>query len=121
MYQGPIKLLDFIDEGDPSSSRKSKSIDMDDPTKHGEIIVIVKKGEKVTVKANEDNDTIISNIIHGELIIRHVDTNLILNIAKGAIKDAIDFNIVGQAYIRDLNGSIKVKQFKGIVVVKNEE
>ena len=52
MYQGPTKLLDFIEEGEPSSPRKSKSIDMDDPTKHGEIIVIVKKEEKVTVKAN---------------------------------------------------------------------
>lgn len=123
MYHGPIKLIDFIDEesDEPKSPKKSKPIDIDDPIKHGEIIVIVKKGDKVVVKANEENDTIISNIVHGELIIRHVDTNLILNIARGNIKDAIDFNIVGQAYIRDLSGTIKVKQFKGIVIVRNEE
>ncbi|RNA10658.1 adenylate kinase isoenzyme 5-like isoform X1 [Brachionus plicatilis] len=123
MYHGPTKLIDFIDEEneEPKSPKKSKAIDVDDPTKHGEIIVIVKKGEKVLVRANDEHDTIISNIVHGELIIRHVDTNLIINIARGAIQDAIDFNIVGQAYIRDLSGTIKVKQFKGIVVVRNEE
>ncbi|CAF0891757.1 unnamed protein product [Brachionus calyciflorus] len=109
------------DNGEPKSPRKSKPLEIEDPTKHGEIIVIVKKGDKVIVRANEENDTIISNIIHGELIIRHVDTNLIINIARGAIQDAIDFNIVGQAYIRDLSGTIKVKQFKGIVVVRNED
>ncbi len=136
IYHGPTKLTDFIDETDladedtdnfsKSANKSSKSNGprkahhIDGDVKHGEIIIIVKKGEKVLVKADEDNDTVISNIHLGEVIIRNVDTNLMLNImARGhEIRDPVELNIVGQAYIRDLSGTIKAKQFKGIVLVK---
>lgn len=141
MYQGPTKLIDFIEEeivedevfeddesaaagntrlAKPGQTRKVKT-KIDDSTKHGEIIIIVHQGQKVNVRADDDNDTVISNIIHGELIIRNVDTNLILNISKGEFNNSVELNIVGQAYIKDLSGTIKVKQFKGIVVIKNED
>ena len=76
---------------------------------------------KVSVRADEQNDTVISNIKSGEIIIRNVDTNLALkmNRASGAT-DSVEMNIVGQAYIKDLTGEIKAAQFKGIVIVRND-
>lgn len=83
----------------------------------------VKKDDqnKVSVRADEQNDTVISNIKSGEIIIRNVDTNLALkmNRASGAT-DSVEMNIVGQAYIKDLTGEIKAAQFKGIVIVRND-
>ena len=88
---------------------------------HGEIIIRVQKGHKVTVEADSNHDTIISNVDQGEIIIRNVDTNLVLNLSKnGKSNDHIDLSIVGQAYIRDLSGNIKAEQFQGIVVIKND-
>jgi len=88
---------------------------------HGEIILRVTKGHRVEVVADSNNDTIISNIDKGEIIIRNVDTKLVLNLSKtGKTNDHIDLSIVGQAYIRDLSGNIKAEQFQGIVVVKND-
>lgn len=81
----------------------------------------MKKDQKVSVRADEQNDTVISNIKSGEIIIRNVDTNLALkmNRASGAT-DQVEMNIVGQAYIKDLTGDIKAGQFKGIVIVRND-
>ena len=136
IYHGPTKLTDFIDESDLADEDSTKTgkngkaakgpkraHHIDGDVKHGEIIVIVKRGEKVLVKADENNDTVISNIHLGEVIIRNVDTNLMLNISRHGdkeTKDQVELNIVGQAYIRDLSGLIKAKQFKGIVLVKTE-
>lgn len=140
IYHGPTKLTDFIDESDlgdenssstkqssgKSGSKRSdgkKAHHIEGDVKHGEIIVIVKRGQKVQVRADENNDTVISNIHLGEVIIRNVDTNLMLNISRSGLKetnDAVELNIVGQAYIKDLSGLIKAKQFKGIVLVKTE-
>ena len=93
----------------------------DDSIKHGEIIIRCHRGQKVHVKADENNDTLISNIEYGEIIIRNVDTNLVLTVAKGnKVLDPVEFCVVGQAYIKDLTGSIKAIQFKGIVVVKTD-
>jgi hypothetical protein len=142
IYHGPTKLTDFIDETnltDDSASKQEadrneaeaaasgrkvkgepkRAHHIDGDVKHGEIIVIVSRGEKVLVKADENNDTVISNIHVGEVIIRNVDTNLILNISKSGVeRDPVEMSIVGQAYIRDLTGSLIVRQFKGIVLVK---
>lgn len=88
---------------------------------HGEIIIRVVKGQRVEVVADENNDTIISNIDNGEIIIRNVDTSLVMNLAKlGKTNDHINLSIVGQAYIRDLSGDIKAEQFHGIVVIRND-
>jgi hypothetical protein len=131
IYHGPSKLTDFIDESDltdeSSSVRKVKgeprhAHHIDGDVRHGEIIIIVRKGARVLVKADENNDTVISNIHLGEVIIRNVDTNLLLNISKNGTesKDPVEMSIVGQAYLKDLSGSLKVKQFKGIVLVKTD-
>ena len=55
-----------------------------------------------------------------EIIIRNVDTNLLLKIEKGGFSDTIELNIVGQAYLKDVHGSITCKKFRGIVIVKND-
>jgi hypothetical protein len=149
IYHGPTKLTDFIDESDLTDDSASKqeaekseaeaeaaaaaaggrkvkgepkrAHHIDGDVKHGEIIIIVRRGEKVIVKADENNDTVITNIHLGEVIIRNVDTNLILSISKNGVeRDPVEMSIVGQAYIRDLTGSLKVKQFKGIVLVKTD-
>ena len=129
IYQGPTRLLDFIEDtpSDDKSNekqlkdKKSASNIKDETEKHGEIIIRVKKGEKVSIKADDvTNDTIISHIIAGEIIIRNVDTNLLLKIEKGGFSDTIELNIVGQAYLKDVHGSITCKKFRGIVIVKND-
>ena len=134
IYQGPTRLIDFIEDSsnsaqsDTANSKQAISSDKktatnikDETEKHGEIIIRVRKGEKVTVRADEiTNDTIISHIVAGEIIIRNVDTNLLLKIEKGGFSDTIELNIVGQAYLKDVHGSITCKKFRGIVIVKND-
>jgi hypothetical protein len=136
IYQGPTKLLnlDDIPEYDNngneighkgrsttiSSDKKSASThQLEDHEKHGEIIIRVLKGDKVTVRADEDNDTVISNINKGEIIIRNVDTNLLMSVNKD-LTSFVEMSIVGQAYIRDLSGVIKAKKFRGIVLVRTD-
>ncbi len=110
-FQGPAKLIQLA----------SKAKNDTEANLHGEIIIRVAAGHKVEVKADTNHDTIISNIDKGELIIRNVDTNLVLNLSKsGQTNNHIDLAIVGQAYIRDLSGNIKAEQFQGIVVIKND-
>lgn len=134
IYQGPTRLIDFIEDSpndNESDSNKKQNISKDskktatnikdETEKHGEIIIRVRKGEKVDVRADDQtNDTIISHIIAGEIIIRNVDTNLLLKIEKGGFSDTIELNIVGQAYLKDVHGSITCKKFRGIVIVKND-
>ena len=111
IYKGPSKLMKICGTGKNDTTEN----------KHGEIIIRVTQGHKVSVHADEKSDTVITNIDAGEIIIRNVDTNLVLNLSKsGRSNDHIDLNIVGQAYIRDLSGTIKAEQFKGIVVIKND-
>lgn len=110
IYQGPSKLMKM---GNGKNNTEANL--------HGEIIIRVKAGHRVEVRADDNHDTIISNIDAGELIIRNVDTNLVLNLSKsGMNNNHIDLSIVGQAYIRDLSGNIKAEQFQGIVVIKND-
>ena len=81
----------------------------------------VRNDQKVSVRADEQNDTVISNIKSGEIIIRNVDTNLVLKMMRASgVTDSVEMNIVGQAYIKDLTGEITAQQFKGIVVIKND-
>jgi len=145
IYHGPSRLFDFIDsehlldestqtnnaDSDANNNNSNKNSNNkllsaqnyfnDDSIKHGEIIIRCHKGQKVLVKADEHNDTVISNIEYGEIIIRNVDTNLVLTVAKGnKVLDPVELCVVGQAYIKDLTGSIKAIQFKGIVVVKTD-
>lgn len=75
----------------------------------------------MSIRADENNDTVISNLFGAEIIIRNVDTNLVLNMSRASgVTDSVELNIVGQAYIKDMTGEIKAKQFMGIVVVKND-
>ena len=130
IYQGPTRLFNFVeDEGIAESAdktivnepnKKSTHHVPEESDKHGEIIIRVHKDKKVDVRADQENDTVISNISAGEIIIRNVDTNLLLNMSRGGFTDTIELSIVGQAYLKDVYGSIKCRQFKGIVVVKND-
>lgn len=134
LYRGPMKFLGTIpekpeeEESDFWVQERKRMLAEEswntDSEFHGEIIVKVPKGHTITVKANEEHDTIISNIIGGEVVIRNVDTSLVLNMVKlrnnERIDEYVEMNIFGQAYIRDLTGNIKVRQFKGIVVIKTE-
>lgn len=72
----------------------------------------VRNEQKVSVRADEQNDTVISNIKNGEIIIRNVDTNLVLTMdrANGS-RDSVELSIVGQAYIKDMNGQLKASAF----------
>ncbi len=135
IYQGPTKLLnlddipEYPDNQSKSISKNSstvnnekksaKNIEHEDTEKHGEIIIRVLKGDRVTVKADEDNDTVISNLNRAEIIIRNVDTNLLMSVNKD-LSSFVEMSIVGQAYIRDLSGVIKAKKFRGIVLVRTD-
>ena len=133
VYLGPTRLLDYTaeipesenSETENSGQRKLGKKSGDGSIKHGEIIVKVPKGHKVHVRATENDDTIVSNIFNGEVIIRNIDTNLILSICHNNSEDIsdgdfVEMSILGQAYIRELHGVIKVNQFKGIIVIKSE-
>ena len=139
IYMGPTKLinLDDVPVEDDGGEKKNKTGNgndfnksikerqqtaqtiVDETKKHGEIIIRVLKGEKVEVRADEDHDTIISNINKAEVIIRNVDTNLFMSTNKEATR-FVELSIVGQAYIRDLSGVLKAKQFRGIVLVRTD-
>lgn len=129
VYLGPTRLLDYSanipesenNEKEENTANKNKSGSIN----HGEIIVKVPKGHKVSVKVTENDDTIVSNIFNGEVIIRNIDTNLILSICHNNFEevsdgDFVEMSILGQAYIKELHGVIKVNQFKGIIVIKSE-
>ena len=131
IYQGPSRLMDLVqgnenNEGEEILANgkrvpKTARNDISDSAKHGEIIIRVHKGQRVTVRADDKNDTIIANILKGEVIIRNVDTNLLLTVSKGnVINQEIELCIVGQAYIKDISGDLKANQFKGIVVIRND-
>lgn len=111
IYQGPCTLMHAITATDTSNS--------DSALKHGEIIIRVSKGQNISVRADENTDTIISNVSKAEVIIRNVDTNLLLNIGDN-FNNAVELSVVGQAYFKDISGSFKAKQFRGIVVIRSD-
>jgi hypothetical protein len=132
VYLGPTRLLDMdvdinesFESSDNESGQKQSIKNKDGSVRHGEIIIKVPKGHKVHVKATDNDDTVISNIYNGEVIIRNIDTNLILSICHNNCDeisdgDFVEMSILGQAYIKDLQGVIKVNEFKGIIVIKSE-
>jgi hypothetical protein len=111
IYQGPCQLMHAISATEASNS--------DSAMKHGEIIIRVTKGQNIAVRADENTDTIISNVSKAEVIIRNVDTNLLLNIGDN-FNSAVELSVVGQAYFKDISGSFKAKQFRGIVVIRSD-
>jgi len=113
IYQGPCTLMHAISATDASGS--------DSAIKHGEIIIRVTKGQDIAVRADENTDTIISNVDNAEIIIRNVDTNILLNIGdQSHFNHAVELSVVGQAYFKDISGSFKAKQFRGIVVIRSD-
>ncbi len=137
VYKGPTRLLDILDDvssentdlsnstlGQVSSIQKQNADEAS--LKHGEIIINVPKGHKVDVKATAEYDTIIKNIFDGEVIIRNVDTDLVLSILHDNFAtlrhgEFVEMSIVGQAYMKDLTGILKINQFKGIIVIKTHD
>jgi hypothetical protein len=140
LYHGPTQLIsldesltdesEFEDKAqqDPKKKKKIKS-DKKKATdekgspekiKHGEIIIRASAGDKIDIRADDNNDTVISNLNLSEIIIRNVDTKLLINVIKDKPDSGMALSIVGQAYIRDLSGTIKAKDFRGIVLIKND-
>jgi hypothetical protein len=137
VYKGPTRLLDILDDVSDDEPDQNQSFKLGKATnlkrgsekaslKHGEIIINVPKGHKVAVKATAENDTVITNIFDGEVIIRNVDTDLMLSILHddfATLKSGefVEMSIVGQAYMKDLTGILKINQFKGIIVIKTHD
>jgi hypothetical protein len=111
IYQGPCQLMHAISATDASGS--------DSAIKHGEIIIRVTAGQNISVRADENTDTVISNVNKAEVIIRNVDTNLLLNMGENFNK-AVELSVVGQAYFKDITGSFKASKFRGIVVIRSD-
>ena len=90
-------------------------------SKHdGEIIIhnYRKAGHElqpVTVR-EEHGNTRIGNI-DGDVIIRNVVTDVLLT--NDQKRNQLSMNIVGQAFLKRVQGTLTASKFKGIIVVKN--
>lgn len=120
-----MDVIATVAEAESEAEKTAKHSKDEKSARHGEIIIKVPKDNKVRVKATDSADTIVSNIHNGEVIIRNIDTNLVLSVCHGRSEeisdgDFVEMTILGQAYIKDLSGVLKVNQFKGIIVIKTE-
>lgn len=89
-----------------------------DLSKHyGEIIIHNYVTANETVVVREQNGNTHVEHIDGDIIIRNVVSDVLLKNEK--FHHQLSMNIVGQAFLKGVQGSLVASKFKGIIVVKN--
>ncbi len=87
---------------------------------YGEIIIHnYRKGgreQQPVIVREESGNTRIGNI-DGDVIIRNVVTDVLL--MNEETRNQLSMNIVGQAFLKGVQGVLIASKFKGIIVVKN--
>lgn len=87
---------------------------------HGEIIIhnyrTGEQGRPAVIVREENGNTRVSNI-DGDIIIRNVVSDVTLT--NEQTRHQLSMNIVGQAFLKGVQGTLLASKFKGIIVVKN--
>ena len=83
----------------------------------GEIIIHNYPTSKQTVIVREDNGNTCVTNIDGDIIIRNVVSDVLLKNEKA--HHQLSMNIVGQAFLKGVQGALIASKFKGIIVVKS--
>jgi hypothetical protein len=86
----------------------------------GEIIIHnylrAEREQQPVIVREENGNTRIGNI-DGDVIIRNVVTDVVLT--NEETRNQLSMNIVGQAFLKGVQGILIASKFKGIIVVKN--
>lgn len=108
LYRGPKQMMLKDLEVD-------ETIDLSEH--YGEIIIHNYRTSKQSVVVREENgNTRVANI-DGDIIIRNVVSDVMLK--NEQTHHQLSMNIVGQAFLKGVQGSLVASKFKGIIVVKN--
>ena len=111
LYRGPKQMM-------------LKGLEVDetvDISKHdGEILIdnygSAQQGHPPVIVREENGNTRVANI-DGDIIIRNVVSDVIL--VNDQTRHQLGMNIVGQAFLKGVQGTLTASKFKGIIVVKN--
>ncbi|CAF3879351.1 unnamed protein product [Adineta steineri] len=108
LYRGPKQMM-------------LKDLEVDetiDLSKHyGEIIIHNYGNSQQSVIVREENGNTRVGNIDGDIIIRNVVSDVLLKNEK--TNNQLSMNIVGQAFLKGVQGSLIASKFRGIIVVKN--
>ncbi|CAF0875371.1 unnamed protein product [Rotaria sordida] len=108
LYRGPKQMMLKELEVDETS----------DLSKHyGEIIIHNYRTRKQSVIVREENGNTRVENIDGDIIIRNVVSDVLLK--NEQTHHQLSMNIVGQAFLKGVQGTLVASKFKGIIVVKN--
>ena len=80
------------------------------------IIIVTQHEQQPVIVREENGNTRIGNI-DGDVIIRNVVTDVLLT--NEETHNQLSMNIVGQAFLKGVQGTLIASKFKGIIVVKN--
>ncbi len=108
VYRGPKQMM-------LKELEINETIDL---SKHyGEIIIHnYRKSQQSVIVREENGNTRVENI-DGDIIIRNVCSDVILK--NEQTHHQLTMNIVGQAFLKGVQGTLLASKFKGIIVVKN--
>ncbi len=108
VYRGPKQMmLKELEIDETINSSKN----------YGEIIIHNYRTSQQSVIVREENgNTRVANI-DGDIIIRNVVSDVLLK--NEQTNHQLSMNIVGQAFLKGVQGSLIASKFKGIIVVKN--
>jgi hypothetical protein len=111
IYCGPKQMM----------LQELKGNETSDLSKHyGEIIIhnyrTTKHGQSSVIVREENGNTRVGNI-DGDIIIRNVISDVLLS--NEETRHKLSMNIVGQAFLKGVQGTLVASKFKGIIVVKN--
>jgi hypothetical protein len=109
LYRGPKQLmLQELEINETSDTSK----------RHGEIIIHNNRSNRrqsITVR-EENGNTRVGNI-DGDIIVRNVVSDVLLT--NDETRNRLSMNIVGQAFLKGVQGTLTASKFRGIIVVKN--
>jgi hypothetical protein len=111
LYRGPKQLMLQELQGNET---------VDVSKHHGEIIIhnyrTSQHDHPAVIVREENGNTRVANI-DGDIIIRNVVSDVSLN--NENTRHQLGMNIVGQAFLKGVQGTLIASKFKGIIVVKN--
>ena len=108
LYRGPKQMMLKELEVDETT---------DSSTHYGEIIIHNYRTAHQSVVVREENGNTNVTHIDGDVIIRNVVSDVILKNEQTHLQ--LSMNIVGQAFLKGVQGSLIASKFRGIIVVKN--
>jgi hypothetical protein len=108
LYRGPKQLMLNEIENDETTDLSEH---------YGEIIIHNYPTSKQSVIVREENGNTRVTNIDGDIIIRNVVSDVVLKNEKA--HHQLSMNIVGQAFLKGVQGTLLASKFKGIIVVKS--